>query len=115
MKDCQDLLIDESIWQAINDPATADWLARRLFVLKKTIESGPEGVKEAGETLLASIESAYLHTEAHGAALRLYVLSLTGHLKPEDEPVRLINEAINRGTARIESEGKGSAKKKRRR
>lgn len=115
MKDCQDLLIDESTWQAINDPVTADHIARALFTLKQAIDIGPDGAKEVGETLLASIEAAYLHTEAHKAALRLYVLWLTGQLKPEDEPVRLINEAIKRGTAQIELEGKGSAKKKRRR
>lgn len=115
MKDCQDLLVDESTWQAINDPATADCIARRLFILKQTIGGGPEGVREAAETLLASIEAAYLHTEAHRAARRLYVMSLTGQLKPQDEPLQLINGAIKRGTARIESERKGRAKKKRRR
>lgn len=115
MKDCQDLLIDDLTWQAINDPATVESIARRLFILKQTIESGPDGVEEAGATLFASIEAAYLHTEAHRAALRLYVLSLTGHLKPEDEPVQLINGAIKRGVARIGLAGKGSVKKKRRR
>lgn len=112
MKDCQDLLIDEAAWQAIDDPATADCIARRLFILKQAIERGPEGVREAGEALMASVEAAYLHTEAHRAALRLYVLSLTGHLNPEDEPVRLISGAIRRGAARLELEGKGRAKKR---
>lgn len=115
MEDKPDVIVDEQTWQAINDPAAADSFARRLFILKQTIDSGPEGVGEAGETLLASIEAAYLHTEAHRAALRLYALSLTGHLKPQDEPVRLINGAIERGMAQIELAGKGSAKKKRRR
>ncbi len=115
MEDKPDVLVEEEIWQAIDDPATADSFARRLFILKQTIESGADGVKEAGETLLASIAAAYLHTEAHRAALRLYVLSLTGHLKPQDEPVRLINEAIRRGMAQIEIAGKGRAKKKGRR
>lgn len=113
MKNQPDLLIDEQTWQAINDPAVADSFARHLFILKQTIESGTEGVREAGETLMASIEAAYLHTEAHRAALRLYVLSLTGHLKPEDEPLQLINAAIKRGAARIESARKGRKKKRR--
>jgi hypothetical protein len=108
-----DLLVDELTWQAINDPATADCIARALFALKQAIDSGPDGIKEAGDTLLASIESAYLQTEAHRAALRLYVLSLTGHLKPQDEPLRLINEAIKRGTAQIELERKGTKKRRR--
>jgi hypothetical protein len=102
MDECQDLLIDERTWRAINDPKTAEYIARRLFVLKEAIESGPEGVREASEVILANIESAYLHTDAHRAALGLYLLSLTGQLKPEDEPLRLINGAIERGRAQVE-------------
>ena len=112
MENQPDLLVDEQTLQAINNPATADGVARRLFVLKQVIDSGPNGVKEASETLLASIEAAYLHTEAHRAALRLYVMSLTGQLKPQDEPLRLINEAIKRGTAQIEIERKGRKKRR---
>ncbi len=115
MKNQPDALIDEQTWRSIDDPVTADHIARALFFLKRTIESGPDGVKEAGEMLLASVEAAYLHMEAHRAALRLYVLSLTGQLKPEDEPLQLVNGAIKRGTAQIEIERKGRAKKKARR
>ena len=110
----QDLLIDEQTWQAINDPKTADLIARGLFILKGAIDSGPEGVKEANEAILANIEAAYLHTDAHRAAVRLYLLSLTGQLKPEDEPLQLINGAIERGKAKIEFAKKGMAKRKRR-
>src|SRR4051812_29211153 len=113
MEGCQDLLIDERTWQAINDPKTAEYIARRLFVLKEAIESGPEGIREASKAILVNIESVYLHTDAHGAALGLYLLSLTGHLKPEDEPLRLINGAIERGTARVELARKGKRKRRR--
>lgn len=106
MDDCHDLLIDERTWQAIDDPKTAEWITRVLFVIKESIESGPEGVREASEIILANIEAAYLHTEAHRAAVRLYMLSLTGWLKPEDEPLRLINGAIERGRAQVEFAGK---------
>lgn len=115
MDDCQDLLIDERTWQAIDDPKTAEYIARTLFDIREAIESGPEGVKEASEAILANIEAAYLHTEAHRAAVRLYLLSLTGQLKPEDEPLQLINGAIERGASRVTVMGKGSAKGKRRR
>ncbi len=115
MEDCQDLLIDEQTWQAIGDPKTADLVARRLFGLKEAIESGADGVREASDVILASIESAYLHTDAHRAALRLYLLSLTGHLKPQDEPLQLIGGAIERGVARVEVARKAGAKKRRRR
>ncbi|HVF43543.1 MAG TPA: hypothetical protein VM936_11055 [Pyrinomonadaceae bacterium] len=115
MDDFRDLLIDERTWQAIDDPKTAEYFARVLFVIKEAIESGPEGVREAGEVILANIEAAYLHTEAHRAALALYMLSLTGQLKPEDEPLRVINGAIERGRTEVELAGKRSAKRKRRR
>ena len=78
MNDCRDLLIDEETWRAINDPKTAEYFARILFVIKEAIESGPEGAREAGAVILANIESAYLYTDAHKAALGLYMLSLTG-------------------------------------
>jgi hypothetical protein len=113
MENCQDLLIDESTWQAICDPKTADFIAHGLFGLKEAIDSGPDGAKEASAAILANIESAYLHTDAHRAALRLYLLSLTGQLKPEDEPLRLINGAIERGAARIDLAKKERAGKKR--
>ncbi len=113
MEKCQDLLIDEQTWRTIRDPKTADFIARGLFILREAIESGPGGVEEASQVILANIEAAYLHTDAHRAALRLYVLSLTGQLKPEDEPVRLIKGAIERGTARINLTKKERAGKKR--
>lgn len=109
-----DLLIDEETWQAIGDPATADSIAYRLFALKEAIDSGTDGAKEASAAVLAEIEAAYLHTDAHGAALRLYLLSLTGRLKPEDEPVRLINGAIERGAAAADAARGGRATEKRR-
>jgi hypothetical protein len=112
MDDCQDLLIDERTWQAISDPKTAEYIARALFVIREAIDSGPEGVGEASELILADIESAYLHTDAHRAAVRLYLLSLTGRLKPEDEPLRLINDAIERGRAQVELERKAGQRER---
>lgn len=111
----QDLLIDEQTWQAINDPKTAEHIARALFVIKEAIESGPDGAREASGTILANIEAAYLHTDAHRAAVKLYLLSLTGQLKPEDEPLQLINGAIRRGTSQIELAMERREKRKRRR
>lgn len=106
------LLIDEETWRAIDDPKTAEWIARVLFVIKESIESGPEGAREASEVILVNIEAAYLQTEAHRAAVRLYMLSLTGWLKPEDEPVRLIGGAIERGRAQVEVARKKGKKRR---
>jgi hypothetical protein len=111
----QDLLIDEETWQAINDPKTAECIARSLFILREAIKGGADGAEEASDVLLANIESAYLHSDAHKAALKLYLLSLTGHLKPQDEPLQLINEAIKRGTAQIRLAKQGRTTVKRRR
>lgn len=111
----QELLIDEQTWQIINDPRTAEYIARTLFVLKEGIDSGGAGAREASAVVLANIEAAYLHTDAHRAALKLYLLSLTGHLKPEDEPLPLINGAIERGESRVALARKGAVKGKRRR
>ena len=97
------LLADEQTWTAILEPAlcqdeaAVELLARLLFTISKEINSGPEGAIKASKTLLKGIEFMYFHTKAHKAALKLYVLSLEGNLKPEDEPLNLINGAIERG------------------
>lgn len=78
-------------------------LARLLFTLKRAIESGPEGVRRASATLAGGVEFIYLHTEAHRAARGLFLLSLEGVLKPQDEPLNLINAAIERGRGRSQS------------
>ncbi len=102
----ENLLADDDTWAAILEPAISqdeaavELLARLLFTIRKAIESGPEGAIQASKTLVSGIEFMYLHTKAHKAALRLYVLSLEGNLKPQDEPLNLINGAIERGKNR---------------
>lgn len=97
------LLADDTTWTAIlepalcRDPAGVECLARLLFTLKKAIDSGAEGVIQASQTLARGIELIYPYTNAHRAALELYMLSLEGNLKPSDEPLNLINAAIERG------------------
>jgi hypothetical protein len=97
------LLADEEDWAAILEPAlrqdaaAIECLARLLFRIKRAIDSGPEGAMQASGALLDSIELLYLHTTAHKAAVKLYVLSLEGNLKPQDEPLNLINAALERG------------------
>jgi hypothetical protein len=100
-------LADEQTWVAILEPAlcqdeaAVELLARLLFAIRREIESGPEGAMQASRTLLNGIEIMYLHTKAHKAALKLYVLSLEGDLKPEDEPLNLINAALERGGSQV--------------
>lgn len=82
------------------NPVEAEYFARLLFALLKSLESGSEGITQASAALRSGIEAAYLYTEAHKAALELYLLSLEGNLKPQDEPVRLLRAAIARGSVK---------------
>lgn len=96
-------LADNQTWINILEPelckdaAAVESLARLLFMIKKEINSGPEGVMRAIEVLSNGIEAMYLYTNAHKSALELYLLSLTGNLKPQDEPRNLLSAAIERG------------------
>ncbi len=95
-----ELLADDQTWINILEPelckdaAAVECLARLLFLIKKEINSGRAGLKRASKILSKGIEISYLYTNTHKAALELYVLSLEGELKPQDEPLNLINAAI---------------------
>lgn len=95
-------LVDEETWRAViesalcEDAAAVEVLARLLFIVKRAIEIGPEGVTRASATLAVGIEFIYLYTGAHRATRELYLLSLEGVLKPQDEPLNLINAALER-------------------
>lgn len=97
-----DLIAGQETWLNILEPelckdvAAVESLARLLFIMREEINSGPEGVLRASKVLSNGIEVMYLYTNAHQAALKLYLLSLRGELQPQDEPVNLINAAINR-------------------
>lgn len=114
------LLVDRETWIAILEPAlctdsaAVECLARLLSIIKKAIDDGPDEAKRASNTISAGIELIYLYTDAHKAALKLYLLSLTGQLKPQNEPLQLINEAIERETIKGGLRKKGSALKKKR-
>ncbi|HVG34916.1 MAG TPA: hypothetical protein VM911_17735 [Pyrinomonadaceae bacterium] len=109
------LVIDHEDWAAILEPAlcqdsaAVECLARLLFTIKKVIDNEPDGLEQASRALLAGIEVAYLYTDVHKAALKLYLLSLTGELKPQDEPLQLINEAIKSGAIKSEIKKKRRA------
>lgn len=102
-----ELLADNQTWINILEPelckdtAAVECLARLLFIIKREINSGPEGVIRASQILSDGIEVLYLYTNAHRAALKLYVLSLEGELKPEDEPLNLINATIERSKSEM--------------
>lgn len=112
-----DLLADDEDWLTFLNPtlckaAAAESLTHLLFSIKQAIESGPNGAQRASAALLVGIRSLYLHTAAHEAALELYLLSLTGDLTPQDEPLQLLKAAIERGKAKIERATPPSRKKR---
>jgi hypothetical protein len=111
------LLADDEDWLTFLDPTlckavAAESLTHLLFRIKQAVESGPDGAQQASAALLVGIRSLYLHTAAHEVAVELYLLSLTGDLAPQDEPLQLLNTAIERGKAKIERTTTHSRKKR---
>jgi hypothetical protein len=78
------------------DVRAAEALARLLDSFREAMGGGLRGVCEARAALVAAVELVYLRTTAHASALRLYRLSLEGHVLPGDEPCALIDAAIGR-------------------
>jgi hypothetical protein len=113
------LLADEETWLVFLEKAFrenssgANTLALLLFTFKEAIENVHD-IERAINTLLNGIRLTYLYTEEHKLALKLYMLHLTGRLRPQDEPLNLLNGAIERGMAEIErtSKKKGIGKRK---
>ena len=96
--DCEDLEL--TIDLVLEGDEHAPLILGQLFVrFRQAIDSGLHGINETRKALVAAIELIYLHSSAHQSALNLYRLSLEGQLKVEDEPVTLINAAIERSTA----------------
>ncbi len=111
------LLADDEDWLTFLDPTlckavAAESLTHLLFRIKQAVESGPDGAQQASAALLVGIRSLYLHTAAHEAAVELYLLSLSGDLAPQDEPLQLLNTAIERGKAKMERAAMHSRKKR---
>ncbi len=82
------------------DDYSAEALAHLFINLRQAMASGLEGINRTSNTLRAAIDLTYPHSRAHSAGLKLYRLSLGGHLRGEDEPVTLISSAVERGSAK---------------
>src|ERR1700749_3570297 len=81
------------------DDDSPEALAHMFIALRDAIAGGLEGINRAHGTLRAAVELPSPHSRAPNAALGLYLLAQEGQLKVADEPVRLINAAIERNTA----------------
>jgi hypothetical protein len=112
LTDREDLALD--IAAILGGSPHAPGIMARLFLsFQHGIESGLQGMNRTSETLSAAIELIYLHSGAHAAALRLYLLAQRGELKFEDEPLNLINAAIGRSTMRKPNESGGARRRAR--
>lgn len=105
--DEENLLIDRETLESriayiLGGGADAPDVLAGLFVeLRQGLEGGLRGINGARATLALAVEVAYLHSRTHSSALRLYRLSQEGQLKVEDEPLRLLGDAIARTEARV--------------
>ena len=82
------------------DEYSAEALAHLFIILREAVAGGLEGIRRTSGTLAAAVELTFTHSRAHAAALRLYLLSQEGQLRVEDEPVRLLDAAVERNTGR---------------
>jgi hypothetical protein len=78
------------------DPDAPETLARVFLSFRDAIRSGLRGMNQLDEALVAMIETIYLQSGAHVAALKLYVLAQEGQVRIEDEPLNVLGAAIER-------------------
>jgi hypothetical protein len=109
-EDDEKLIVDQE-WLANSvesilkgDSDAPETLARMFISFRHAIRSGLRGMTQLDEALVATIETIYLQSSAHVAALKLYVLAQEGHVKIEDEPLNVLGAAIARSGASAEQE-----------
>jgi hypothetical protein len=71
-------------------------LGHLLISFRQAIDSGLDGINQTRQALADAIELIFPHSPVHQAAVNLYRLSLEGQVKFEDEPLELINAAIEK-------------------
>jgi hypothetical protein len=83
------------------DDHAPHFLGQLFTSFRQAIDSGLSGIIETREALAEAVDLIYLHSPEHAAAIDLYRLHLKGELKPDDEPLEMVNAAISRTTARL--------------
>lgn len=83
------------------DEHAPHFLGQLFTSFRQAIDSGLYGIIETRKALAEAIDLIYLHSPEHSAAIDLYRLHLEGEVKPDDEPLDLINAAIYRTTTRL--------------
>jgi hypothetical protein len=84
----------------LEGPHSAISLGHLLLALRTSIDSGLAGINHARNALSDAIDFVYLHSPEHAAALTLYRRYVAGDLLVNDEPLRLINAAMERSQTR---------------
>jgi len=79
----------------------AEYVARIWFALLEHLGEGPEGVRDARRILNQALRLNYPFTASYRLAYIHYRLSLSGYVKPEDEPEHLLRASIKRARASI--------------
>jgi len=82
-------------------PELAEHVARIWFALLEHLGEGPEGTRDARRILNQALRLTYPFTASYRLAYRHYLLSLSGYVKPEDEPEQLLRASIKRARASI--------------
>jgi hypothetical protein len=82
-------------------PELAEHVARIWFALLEHLARGPEGIRDARSILKQALRLTYPFTASYRLAYRHYKLSLSGCVKPADEPEALLGESIKRARAQI--------------
>jgi len=82
-------------------PELGEHVARIWFALIEHLGQGQEGVRNARFILNQAMRLTYPFTRSYRLAYRHYLLSLTGQVKPEDEPNNLLKASIARMKASI--------------
>jgi hypothetical protein len=82
-------------------PELAEHVARIWFALIEHLGQGAEGVRNARFILNQALRLTYPFTRSYRLAYRHYLLSLSGFVKPADEPEHLLKASIARAKASI--------------
>ena len=85
----------DEVWGSIaeafsKDPAAAFILAQVLSQLKEEIKKGRK--QKAIRALEEGIEKLFPYTDAHKASYKLYLLSVAGNLRPQHDPMVIVDE-----------------------
>jgi len=95
------------------DEQAPHFLGQLFTSFGQAIDSGLRGINETRKALAEAIDLIYLYSPEHNAAINLYRLHLEGELKPNEEPLEMINAAIDRTTTLQRAAKSASHKRKR--